>query len=269
MPGTFTTLNRNLEAMARQLYDYWFVQFDFPDEGRPYKSSGGKMAWNEKLKREIPENWEVSNLQNKELYTSDFTANGSFASLAENVKYNLGERYALLVRIVDFNDNFSDPSKFVYVNKHAYDFLNKSNLLGGEIIICNVGAAGLTYLCPKLNTPMTLGPNGILLNAEEYTLYLFMFFNSQIGQESIKGITSGSIQAKFNKTDFRNMHIFFPPDSILKEFNKRIQPLYSQMDSIWFTNRELKKQRDELLPLLMNGQVSVMPLAVNCDLSHD
>ena len=258
-------INHNLEAMAKQLYDYWFVQFDFPnEEGIPYKSSGGEMIWNEILKRAIPKSWRVSSLLSEELYTSDFTANGSFASLAENVKYNEGNNYALLVRIVDFNDDFSNNEKSIYVNKHAYDYLSKSKLVGGEIIVCNVGAAGATYICPNLNIPMTLGPNGIVLKANEYSRYLYMFYCSSIGQQSIKGITSGSIQPKFNKTDFRNMPLLIPPSNIIKDFNTVIEPYFLLKETLWFENRELIKQRDELLPLLMNGQATV-----NYDLSHD
>ena len=76
--------------------------------------------WNDVLKKQIPSNWTVTTALDAGIYTSDFTANGSFAGLAENVKYNDGTPYAILVRIVDYNNNFAESDKFVYVNKHAY-----------------------------------------------------------------------------------------------------------------------------------------------------
>lgn len=249
-------INAELEAMAKTIYDYWFLQFEFPDEnGKPYKSSGGKMVYNEELKREIPEGWEVSNIGSKDIYTSDYTANGSFAGLAENVKYNDGEPYAILVRIIDLKNDFSKPDDLVYVNKHAYNYLKKSNLRGGEIIICNVGDVGATFMCPNLSMPMTLGPNGIVINSEQYNDYLYLHFASLLGQHSLNSISSGSIQKKFNKTNFRELPLLFPENGVLREFNKIYDPIKLKISNIWHENRELASLRDFLLPLLMNGQV--------------
>jgi type I restriction enzyme S subunit len=251
-------INQNLEALAKQLYDYWFVQFDFPnEEGKPYKSSGGKMVWSKELKRDIPANWNSSNLIKMKVYNSDYTANGSFAGLGDNVKYNEGEKYAMLIRVVDFNDNFQSPEKFVYINKHGYDYLKSCHLQGGEMIICNVGNAGATYRCPHLDCKMALGPNGILVNNEFFNNFLYMYYSSEIGQQQLKAISSGSIQLKFNKTSFRNMAILNPPNIIIEQFNRIYDKIYEKMNSLWLENRIFRQQRDELLPLLMNGQVTM------------
>jgi len=251
-------MNQKLEAIAKRLYDYWFVQYDFPDKnGHPYKTTGGPMTYNPTLKREIPAGWEVSNILAKNIYNSDFTANGSFNDLGENVKYNEGSPYAMLVRIVDFNDDFAKPEKFIWVNKHSYDYLKTSSLHGGEIIICNVGNAGATYRCPYLDCPMTLGPNGVVVNNPFYNNYLYMYFKSTAGQQQLKTISSGSIQLKFNKTSFRNLPIIFPEDNVLSLFNEKYNSLYSQMNNLWKENRKLTTLRDKLLPLLMNGQVTL------------
>ena len=256
-------INRNLEALAKQLYDYWFVQFDFPDEqGKPYKSSGGKMVWSEELKCLIPSTFTIENLISLDIYNSDYTANGSFAGLAENVVYNEGEKYALLLRVVDFNNNFSNQDKFVYINKHGYDYLKSCHLEGDEIIICNVGNAGATFRCPPLDMKMALGPNGIVVNNAKWNNYLYMYYISALGQHLIKGISSGSIQLKFNKTSFRNLPIYTPPTNVLELFDAKYSLINEQRKNLWLENRELKKQRDELLQLLMNGQVSL-----NSDLS--
>ena len=248
------------------MYDYWFVQFDFPnEEGKPYKSSGGAMTWNDKLKREIPSLWSHSDINSLNVYNSDYTANGSFAGLAENVIYNQGEKYAILVRVVDFNDDLDNPEKFVYINKHGYDYLSSCHLKGGEIIICNVGNAGATYRCPYLVSKMALGPNGIVVSDDFYNNYLYLYYSSEIGQQQLRSISSGSIQLKFNKTSFREMPILCPPKSIIERFNSFYQPIYDEVNNRWNEIKKLKKQRDELLPLLMNGQVSVTQL--NSDLS--
>lgn len=256
-------INEELESMAKTIYDYWFLQFEFPnEEGKPYKSSGGKMVWNEELKREIPKGWKITNLLEANIYTSDFTANGSFAGLRENVKYNEGEKFAVLVRIVDFNNNFNNMDDLIYVNKHAYDYLEKSNLHGGEIIICNVGNAGAVYRCPDLGMPMTLGPNGIVVNSEKYNDFLYLHYKSKIGQKQLLGISSGSIQLKFNKTNLRNLPIVLPDDGTLNKFNSIYKPINKKINQVWYENKELVNLRDFLIPLLINGQVGFRELAL-------
>lgn len=251
-------INDNLQHQLKLLYDYWFTQFDFPDEnGKPYRASGGDMVWNDVLKKQIPSNWTVTTALDAGIYTSDFTANGSFAGLAENVKYNDGTPYAILVRVVDYNNNFAESDKFVYVNKHAYDYLKSCRLNGNEIIICNVGNVGVTFRCPILGMPMVLGPNGIVVNSEEYNDYLYMYYTSSEGQFKIQSISSGSIQKKFNKTDFRNMPLLLPPPDINNRFKEQYQQKKRMCDNIWHENRKLTALRDWLLPMLMNGQATI------------
>ena len=248
---------QTLESLAKTIYDYWFVQFDFPNEdGKPYKSSGGKMVWNEELKREIPEGWKVKSISEFDCYTSDFTANGSFAGLAENVIYNNTKDYARLIRIVDVPNDFV-PEKSIYIDKKGYDYLKSCQLFGGEIIICNVGNAGFIFRCPFLNEKMVLGPNGIVLKKEDFENFLYMYFSDQIGQHQIRTISSGSIQLKFNKTNFRKLKLFLPPIHVNSKFNLIYKDIESKRNCLWKENNELKKIKDFLLPLLMNGQVHV------------
>lgn len=246
-----------LESLAKTIYDYWFEQFDFPnDEGKPYKSSGGKMVWNEELKREIPEKWEVNSISDFNCYTSDFTANGSFAGLAENVVYSNDRNYARLIRIVDFNNNFSSE-KSLFIDKKGYDYLSSCQLFGGEIIICNVGNAGAIFRCPFLNEKMALGPNGIVLKKYNYDNFLYMYFFSDVGQRQIRSICSGSIQLKFNKTNFRKIKLFLPPIKIINRYNDIYNKNKDKKNTLWRETRELEKLKEFLMPLLMNGQVSI------------
>lgn len=97
----------------------------------------------------IPDHWRISDILSESNVVTDYVANGSFASLAENVQYKAEEDYAVLIRLVDFNNQFKD--NFVYIDEHAYNFLSKSQLFGGEIIISNVGAnVGTVFKCPHL-----------------------------------------------------------------------------------------------------------------------
>ena len=121
---------------------------------------------------EIPSSWEWVRLDDYAAKITDFVASGSFASLRENVQYYKEENYAILVRTADFGSNFRKD--LVYTDKHGYDFLSNSNLIGGELILPNIGASiGKVFIVPLLQKPMTLGPNSILIRTyiEEMTKY--------------------------------------------------------------------------------------------------
>lgn len=164
-------------------------------------------------------------------YTSDFVANGSFASLAANVKYLDNEDYAILVRLTDYRKNFK--SKLKYVSKKSYDYLKHSKLKEGDLILTNVGAySGTPFLIPKLKKPSTLGPNAILIRADNkiiYNEYLKYFFESNKGIFALESITTGTTHKKFNKTSLRKLKIKIPSlkeqteyISKIREFNKEV-----------------------------------------------
>lgn len=205
------------------------------------------------------ENWQNCKIQDIGLYITDYVANGSFKSLADNVKIYDTKNYALFVRNTDLKVNFTQERK--YVDEHSYNFLSKSKLIGRELIISNVGDVGSIYLCPSYKTPMTLGNNVIMVNSKDlkvnYNYYLYYFFLSIDGQYLIDGITGGSAQPKFNKTDFRNSIIKIPSDDEIVEFNKKIIPLYDIIEKNIMENETLYKLRDTLLPKLMNGEIDL------------
>jgi type I restriction enzyme S subunit len=144
---------------------------------------------------------------------TDFVANGSFEALRNNVNYTSTPDYAVLVRLVDHNSAWN--GNFVYVNKSSFDFLKKSVVRPGDIVIANVGAnAGTVFRAPALQKPMTLGPNAILCRPIEDILdrdFLFYYLTGRDGQDSIASILGGSAQPKFNKTDFRTLQVPVPP----------------------------------------------------------
>lgn len=160
---------------------------------------------------------------------TDYVANGSFKSLAENVKYST-DGYARLIRLVDYNNKFKEKDS-IWVSQEAYKFLKKSKLEGGEIIITNVGAnLGTVFLAPILDYPQTLGPNSIMIKTKENDKYIYYLLSSKYGQNRIKEITSGSAMPKFNKTDFKKIEIQLPEIKyqdkvvrILEKIDKKIE----------------------------------------------
>ena len=165
---------------------------------------------------------------------TDYVANGSFASLAANVSYKDDKDVAVLIRLVDYNNNFQ--GNFVYIDDHAYNFLSKSKLYGGEIIISNVGAnVGTVFRCPTLPYKMSLAPNSIMVKFNENNDFYFHWLKSRNGQQMIKSIVTGSAQPKFNKTNFRQMLVPVPP---IEEQN-RIAAILNAIDDKINKNRQI------------------------------
>ena len=177
----------------------------------------------------IPIHWRISSVKEETDVVTDYVANGSFASLAENVKYKTEKDYAVLIRLVDYNNQFKGD--FVYIDKNAYEFLGKSKLYGDEIIISNVGAnVGTVFKCPHLEYRMSLAPNSIMVKFKGNNDFYYYWLKSHFGQHMLQSIVTGSAQPKFNKTNFKDLQIPVPPldeqesiASILKSLDDKIE----------------------------------------------
>lgn len=237
-------INNNLERQAVLLFKQWFTNFENHSE-KMIETRFGKIPISFKLMKngELP------------MVVTDYVANGSFASLKANVKLYQEDNYAYFIRNTDLKSGTFE----VFVDKHSYDFLSKSTLYGGEIIISNVGDVGSVFLCPKLNKPMTLGNNIIMLRPEQNNLkyYLYIWFKGLYGQSLIQGIKGGSAQPKFNKTDFKNLPIYLPDDNLLEKFHQTVEPMFELIDKNNFENQHLATMRNALLPKLMSGELDV------------
>lgn len=142
---------------------------------------------------------------------SDFVSNGSFASLRENIQYKSNEDYAILVRITDFVKKWNGD--YVYINETEYNFLNKSKVFPGDLIISNVGQPGLSFILPNLNKKTSLAPNSIFVRPKTdkvYNLYFYYFLRTPDAQKIIESICTQTTLKKFNKTSFRNLILPFP-----------------------------------------------------------
>ena len=160
----------------------------------------------------MPDGWAWSRLEPIASLITDYVANGSFASLKANVRTYKEKNYALFVRTVDFANNFKGDLS--YIDKESYDFLEKSKLYGGELMLSNIGASiGKVFKVPHLDTPMSLAPNAIILRFfNDITCDYFEYvFKSFVGQNYLQFLSGGAAMPKFNKTELRAMIVPVPP----------------------------------------------------------
>ena len=243
-------INHNLEAMAKQLYDYWFVQFDFPNtEGKPYKSSGEKMVWNEKLKREIPEEWHCGNLFEIATFTNGLAC--------QKFRPKDGEVPLPVIKIREMHDGISSDTEEVSPNiPESVKVYNGDVLFSWsaslEVMLWACGLGGLNQHIFKVTSA----------NDFPKSFYYFQLLNyvdvfkkmAEARKTTMGHITQDHLQQST---------IAIPDNKdIVDKFEKRISPIFAQMVKLQEEIQQLSKQRDELLPLLMNGQASL-----NYDLS--
>ena len=237
-------INDNLEAMAKQLYDYWFVQFDFPnEEGKPYKSSGGAMVWNEKLKRMIPQGWHCGTLLDIAEYTNGLACQ----------KYRpIDNKKLPVIKIKEMHDGLSADTEWVKV-----DIPDEVKVFDGdvlfswsaslEVMLWAYGNGGLNQHIFKVTSK-----NGYPRSFYFYQLIHYVGVFKQMAEA--RKTTMGHI----TQDHLRQSTIALPPNvDIANKLEKKLCPIF---DAIVKNSQEimaLTKQRDELLPLLMNGQASV------------
>ena len=246
-------INDNLEAMAKQLYDYWFVQFDFPnEEGKPYKSSGGAMVWNEKLKHEIPQKWSDCVLGD---YIGRIT-NG--LNPRKNFVLGSGNNYYVTIRslvgtTIDWNNcDRCDDEALSKIN-------SRSQLQIGDIIFSAIGTIGRTYYILEEPTNWNISETSFTLRAKENVPNDFFYGMLRSNEIQIKAdkAAMGSTLRCLVMDSLCSLQYIEIPSYMMKLFAAKVSPLYRQIHRNNKEIAELTKQRDELLPLLMNGQASV------------
>lgn len=223
-------INARLEEMAKTLYDYWFVQFDFPDaNGKPYKSSGGEMVLDETLKREIPKGWEVKSL-------GDWAEIRKGTLITEKTANTNGD-----IKVISAGVDFS----------YYHDVANRPK---NTITISASGAnAGFVNFWrePIFACDCTTITNSVIGR----TLYILNFL--KIVQDFIYQQARGSAQPHVYPKDIEGLKIIVPPDSLLKNFSEFVDNWNLKIANNEKQNHQLTQLRDFLLPMLMNGQVSV------------
>ncbi len=225
-------INQELEAMAKTLYDYWFVQFDFPDEdGEPYKTSGGKMVYNEELKRDIPEGWK-------------------FKTLEEIATIKAGGDKPKKISQIETNDcNIPIYSNGV-TNDGLYGYTDLAKISEPSITVSARGTIGFSVLRKKPYVPIIR-----LISITPNSSFMIKFLHERV--KLLEFENSGSVQKQLTVPQVSRLKIIVPSDEQLKKYHQITNPFIEIIENNKKENQKLSELRDWLLPMLMNGQVSV------------
>lgn len=243
-----TKINDNLELQLKTLYDYWFTQFDYPDSnGKPYKSNGGLLEWNETLKRNIPLHWSVGSVAKNSLtqfikpgvdvfeskvYLATADVKGSSISEGTVIDYENRESRANM-QPTEYSVWFAKMKNSI---KHLY--LNSEMHLIIEQCILSTGFCGLQ--CD-----------------EKSFEYISSYIASPYFELHKDMLAHGATQEAVNNEDLARIHILIPDKNTLEKYHETTQPIYAQIAKNICENKELTKLRDWLLPMLMNGQATI------------
>ena len=250
-------INRNLEAMARQLYDYWFVQFDFPDEnGKPYKSSGGKMAWDEKLKRDIPEDWKSNKI-------SEIAKTYSGGTPTSSNKDYYDSKDVPWINSGELNESFITATDN-YISEFGLNNSSAKIYPANSILVALYGATAGKVSFLSFEASSNQAVCGVIPNHANLTEYLYIALSSLC--KYYISLSTGSARDNISQATVKDTLLLFPNNKILGEFHILASKIFDKIINCQLEILNLTKQRDELLPLMMSSQVSVMPSEVNCDL---
>ena len=211
---------------------------------------------------EVPEHWEVMKMNFACKVITDYVASGSFADLRTNVAYLDEPDFAMLVRTADLSQKDKNISR-VYINRASYDFLSNSNLFGGEIVLPNIGASiGDVYMVPYgLYENMSLAPNSIMVKSKTSDEYMYYFFSSKVGRESLNIIGSAAAQGKFNKTELRALRIPIPPleeqDLAINHIKEKIAPIDTQISKANRRIELLNELKQSIITEAVTGKIKV------------
>lgn len=245
---TNNKINDNLEQQAKLIYDYWFTQFDFPDnDGNPYQTSGGKMVWNDTLKRNIPENWKVQSvisnclssiikpgveIFNTKTYLATADVKGTSISTGTIVDYDGRESRANMQPSINsvWFAKMKNSIKHLYLNKEMQPIISSS--------ILSTGFCGLQ--CKEISFE-----------------YIASYVSNAYFEIHKDMLAHGATQEAVNNDDLTGVHIIIPEDTVLRAYHETTQAIYAQISKNICENQELVKLRDWLLPMLMNGQATI------------
>ena len=242
-------INARLEEMAKTLYDYWFVQFDFPDtDGKPYKSSGGEMVFDETLKREIPKGWEVKSL-------------GEIVNFKNGINYSsddVGDSVSYIVNVRDVSNSsiFIHEDDLDIVNLQS-DKLQAYQIKENTILVARSGNPGATRLLVNTNKLVVYCGFIIAVEPKESNLLNLLFWFLKNQEERISDISAGTVLKNVSQDVLKRGCIVIPDKFILNKFNEFNRNIFAEISSMIKQNHQLTQLRDFLLPMLMNGQVSV------------
>ena len=238
-------INQNLEAMAKQLYDYWFVQFDFPNEkGKPYKSSGGEMVWNEKLKRMIPKEWTNANIY-------------QLASISK-------ETVNPLARPNELFKHYSLPEydkTGTYAEEYGIDIQSaKFTVTNNCILVSKLNPWTSRVICGNRESNQICSTEFVVWNPASMKTKGFLFMlakSAKFIEYCTQGATGTSHSHRRINPELMMKFDFSYNSEIAIKFSRLIENIIGKLHDNIAQLKILTKQRDELLPLLMNGQITI------------
>lgn len=252
-------MNAKLEQMAKRLYDHWFVQFDFPNaDGKPYKSSGGKMNYNEVLKREIPAGWKV-----KKLGTL-FTTN---RGVSYSTKTITGDKGIPMINLASFSPDGS--YKIDGIKTYTGEYTDEKVLKPFDLVMCNTQQTAIDFskdiigkalLVPDIfegDITSSHHVNTLKVQNEKLKFYLYRLFNTDYFHAYISHYASGTNIMGLDFAGVDNYSAVIPSEGVLSKFADFTLNIEKKKSEIIRENKKLISLRDRLLPLLMNGQVEV------------
>jgi type I restriction enzyme S subunit len=248
-------INTELVIMAKTFYDYWFVQFDFPNnDGKPYKTSGGKMVWNDELKRNIPEGWECLFL--KKIIRKISTG----LNPRKNFVLGNGENYYVTIKNIDDGKIFLND-KCDKIDDEALQIVEKrSDLQIGDILFTSIEPVGVTYLIQEKpenwninESVFSLRPNYNFVTSE----YAYLLLSAAEIKAFTKNVSAGSIHKGVRIGVLNSFKVPYGNKNIILKFSEVVKPIIERVNIINKENQILSELRDWLLPMLMNGQVNV------------
>lgn len=241
-------INDNLQQMAKTIYDYWFTQFDFPDEnGKPYRSSGGQMVWNEQLKREIPTGWTVASIVDNPIssvikpgiehftykeYLATAEVNGTAISNGTIIDYDSRESRANMQPSINsvWFAKMKNSVKHLFLNREMQPLIDG--------VILSTGFCGIQC-------------NEIVFE------YISSFISSDYFEIAKDILAHGATQEAVNNEDMLSIRLLIPDDTTLSKYHETTKAIFSQNSKNICENRQLIQLRDWLLPMLMNGQATI------------
>ena len=238
------TINDNLQQQLKLLYDYWFTQFDFPDEnGKPYRSSGGTMVWNEQLKREVPFDWQITGIKEITNITWGQCPDGK----------NILDKTAQGNNVFDYCSGAGDMKGGFLVDCQAKTDNSKRLAHKNDILVSVAGKIG--DMCVVDHT-ISLGRAAMAYTVKDEKEITFVYLTLQALNRKMTTISTGSIQKVINSDHIDDFIFPYQKDIVLR-FGELTQDIYFELIKLSHENRQLKKLRDWLLPMLMNGQATI------------
>lgn len=249
-----TAIISQLESLAKTIYDYWFLQFEFPnEEGKPYKSSGGKMVWNAELKREIPEGWEAKQI--KDIATTNRGISYTAKDLAD-----IGTPILSLASVSRTGEYIPEGIKYFYG-----EVPSSKELKPYDLIMCNTDMTQQREVIARCIMVPDIFENVIThthhitkvsLNDDSYNSYFCSTTQSSWFHEYVKGFSSGTNVLGLDAKAFDKIWLPVPDKNTAEKYNKTFMKLQKDKSNLLKQNQELASLRDFLLPMLMNGQIT-------------